>query len=165
MDIIKVVPSKAIWEMHFLLEYYMRCDGGSIQDKMPEGADLRNIIILYNMPLSNSQRHSQVFTTLPSIFILCLEKRYFKTQRNKSYKWGWVKAHDPLSNSWICIHRKESWASGQVPTKRIQPNFKEAHRQQQLQGKEQETPAISHWPQFSFSGLYSWFCFAFCSSH
>lgn len=34
----------------------MRCDGGHIQDKMPEGADLRNIIILYNMPLSNTPK-------------------------------------------------------------------------------------------------------------
>lgn len=76
-----MVPSKAVWETHFLLEYYMRCDRGSIQDKMPEGADLRNIIILYNMPLSNSQRHSQVFTTLPSIFILCRREMAFQNSK------------------------------------------------------------------------------------
>lgn len=54
----------------------MRCDGRSIQDKTPEGADRRNIIILYNMPLSNIQRHSKVFThsTLTPFSLVFQEK-------------------------------------------------------------------------------------------
>jgi hypothetical protein len=45
-----------------LLEYYMRCEGGNIQDKMPERAGLGNMISLPKMPLNTIQRYSGAFT-------------------------------------------------------------------------------------------------------
>ena len=63
----------------------MRCDG-RIQDKMPEGADLRNIIILYSMPLSNIQRHSKVFThSILTLFsLVCQTETKTKTKTKNS---------------------------------------------------------------------------------
>lgn len=130
MDIIKLVPSTAIWEMHLFLEEYMRCDGRSIQDKTPEGADRRNIIILYNMPLSNIQRHSKVFThsTLTPFSLVFQEKEKKKkptphtkttTKKMKVVNGDESKPiiHSKNINSRICIPKEGKMSIRTVPTK------------------------------------------------
>lgn len=49
-------------EVHLLLEYYMRSEGGSIQDEMPEEAEIQEIQSPFKMPLKTNQRHSKTFT-------------------------------------------------------------------------------------------------------
>lgn len=51
-------------EVCLLLEYYMRRERGSIKDKTPEGADVGNIIILYN----GSEHYPKTFKDLYPLY-------------------------------------------------------------------------------------------------
>lgn len=82
-------------EAYQLLEQYMRCEGGNIQDEMPGGADLGNTISLYKMSLNTLQRRSEISTT-PNVLLFTRETVLLKKASKQAGRWaggqvdGWM---------------------------------------------------------------------------